>query len=65
MIGAAALLGECLVIREEVPANQRHMVTLLLGTLAGMASSVVACWVCSSSVSMQSNSALEMVLVSR
>ena len=31
-----------LVIREEVPANLRDMVTLLLGTLAGMASSVVA-----------------------
>jgi hypothetical protein len=42
-----------LVIREEVPANQRDMVTLLLGTLAGMASSVVAYWVRSSSGSMQ------------
>jgi len=31
-----------LVIREEVPANQRDMVTLLLGTIAGTASSVVA-----------------------
>ena len=26
-----------LVVREEVPANQRDMVTLLLGTRAGMA----------------------------
>ena len=34
-----------LVIREEVPAKQRDMVTLLLGTLAGMASSDVAFWV--------------------
>jgi hypothetical protein len=33
------------VIREEFPANQRDMVTLLLGTLAGRASSVVAYWV--------------------
>ena len=29
-----------LVIREEVAANQRDMVTLLLGTIAGTASSV-------------------------
>jgi hypothetical protein len=34
-----------LVIREEVPANQREMVTVLLGMPAGMASSVVAYWV--------------------
>ena len=51
-----------LVIREEVPANQRDMVTLLLGTLAGMASSVVAYWVGSSSGSMQKNAAMGRVL---
>ena len=34
-----------MVIREEVPASQRDMVTLLLGTIAGTASSVVAYWV--------------------
>ena len=51
-----------LVIREEVPANQRDMVTLLLGTLAGMASSVVAYWVGSSSGSAQKNAAMERVL---
>ena len=45
-----------------MPANQRDMVTLLLGTLAGMASSVVAYWVGSSSGSMQKNSALEKAL---
>ena len=43
LVGFAVMLW--LVIREEVPANQRDMVTLLLGTLAGMASSVVAYWV--------------------
>jgi hypothetical protein len=37
-------------------------VTLLLGTLAGMASSVVAYWVGSSNGSMQKNAALEKVL---
>ncbi len=40
LVSFAAMLW--LVIREEVPANQRDIVTLLLGTLAGMASSVVA-----------------------
>jgi hypothetical protein len=53
LVGFAAMLW--LVIREEVrkclPA--RDMVTLLLGTLAGMASSVVAYWVGSFSGSMQ------------
>ena len=34
-----------LVIREEVAANQRDMVTLLLGTIARTASRVVAYWV--------------------
>ena len=51
-----------LIIREEVPANQRDMVTLLLGTLAGMASSVVAYWVGSSNGSMQKSAALEKAL---
>ena len=57
LVGFAIMLW--LVIREEVPANQRDMVTLLLGTLAGMASSVVAYWVGSSSGSMQKNAAME------
>jgi len=60
LVGFAVMLW--LVIREEVPANQRDMVTLLLGTLAGMASSVVAYWVGSSNGSMQKNAALEKVL---
>lgn len=59
---AGALTGEYLVIQEEVPANQRDMVTLLLGTLAGMASSVVAYWVGSSNGSMQKNAAMEKAL---
>ncbi|MDO8974319.1 hypothetical protein [Reyranella sp.] len=63
LVGFAVMLW--LVIREEVPANQRDMVTLLLGTLAGMASSVVAYWVGSSSGSMQKNAALERVLGQR
>ena len=63
LLGFAVMLW--LVIREEVPANQRDMVTLLLGTLAGMASSVVAYWVGSSSGSMQKNAALERVLGQR
>ena len=61
LIGFAAMLW--LVIREEVPANQRDMVTLLLGTLAGMASSVVAYWVGSSSGSAQKNAAMERAIV--
>ena len=69
MVSAIVLVGFAvvlwLVIREEVPANQRDMVTLLLGTLAGMASSVVAYWVGSSSGSMQKNAALERVLGQR
>jgi hypothetical protein len=56
------VLGEYLVIREEVPLSQRDKVTLLLGTLAGMASSVVAYWVGSSNGSMQKNVALEKAL---
>jgi hypothetical protein len=63
LVGFAAMLW--LIIREEVPANQRDLVTLLLGTLAGMASSVVAYWVGSSSGSMQKNAALERVLGQR
>jgi hypothetical protein len=63
LIGFAAMLW--LVIREEVPSNQRDMVTLLLGTLAGMASSVVAYWVGSSSGSAQKNAALEKVLAQK
>lgn len=63
LVGFAAMLW--LVIREEVPSNQRDMVNLLLGTLAGMASSVVACWVGSSSGSMQKNSALEKALAQK
>ena len=63
LLGFAVMLW--LVIREEVPANQRDMVTLLLGTLAGMASSVVAYWVGSSNGSMQKNAALEKVLGQR
>jgi hypothetical protein len=54
-----------LVIREEVPANQRNMVTLLLGALAGMDSSVVAYWVGSSNGSMQKNAALEKALAQK
>jgi len=54
-----------LVIREELPANQRDMVTLLLGTLAGMASSVVAYRVGSSNGSMQKNAALEKALAQK
>ena len=56
LVGFAVMLW--LVIKEEVPANQRDMVTLLLGTLAGMASSVVAYWVGSSNGSMQKNAAI-------
>jgi len=63
LVGFAVMLW--LVIREEVPANQRDMVTLLLGTLAGMASSVVAYWVGSSNGSMQKNAALEKVLAQK
>jgi hypothetical protein len=59
-VGFAVMLW--LVIREVVPANQRDMVTLLLGTLAGMASSVVAYWVGSSSGSAQKNAAMERAL---
>jgi hypothetical protein len=55
LVGFVARL--LLVNHEEVPANQRDMVTLLLGTLAGMASSVVAYWVGSSNGSMQMNTA--------
>ena len=61
LVGFAVMLW--LVIREEVPANQRDMVTLLLGTLAGMASSVVAYWVGSSSGSAQKNVAIERAIV--
>ena len=60
LVGFTAMLW--LVIREEVPANQRDMVTLLLGTLAGMASSVVAYWVGSSSGSAQKNAAIDRAL---
>ena len=63
LVGFAVMLW--LVIKEEVPANQRDMVTLLLGTLAGMASSVVAYWVGSSNGSMQKNAALEKALANR
>jgi len=63
LLGFAVMLW--LVIREEVPANQRDMVTLLLGTLAGMASSVVAYWVGSSSGSMQKNAAIERAIVGK
>ena len=63
LVGFAVMLW--LVIREEVPANQRDMVTLLLGTLAGMASSVVAYWVGSSNGSMQKNVALEKALTQK
>ena len=63
LVGFAIMLW--LVIREEVPANQRDMVTLLLGTLAGMASSVVAYWVGSSNGSMQKNAAIERAIVGR
>ena len=63
LVGFAVMLW--LVIKEEVPANQRDMVTLLLGTLAGMASSVVAYWVGSSNGSMQKNAALEKALAQR
>lgn len=63
LVGFAVMLW--LVIREEVPANQRDMVTLLLGTLAGMASSVVAYWVGSSNGSMQKNAALERAMGQR
>jgi hypothetical protein len=41
------------------------MVTLLLGTLAGMASSLVAYWVGSSSGSMQKNAAMERAFAQR
>jgi len=61
LVGFAAMLW--LVIREEVPANQRDMVTLLLGTLAGIASSVVAYWIGSWSGSIQKNVAMEMAMV--
>jgi hypothetical protein len=63
LVGFAVMLW--LVIREEVQANQRDMVTLLLGTLAGMASSVVAYWVGSSNGSMQKNAALEKALAQK
>jgi hypothetical protein len=63
LVGFAVMLW--LVIREEVPANQRDMVTLLLGTLAGMASSVVAYWVGSSNGSMQKNAAMERVMAQK
>ena len=63
LVGFAVMLW--LVIREEVPANQRDMVNLLLGTLAGMASSVVAYWVGSSNGSMQKNAALEKALAQK
>ena len=63
LVGFAVMLW--LVIREVVPANQRDMVTLLLGTLAGMASSVVAYWVGSSNGSMQKNAALEKALAQK
>ena len=64
-LALAAKVDLGLVIKEEVPANQRDMVTLLLGTLAGMASSVVAYWVGSSNGSMQKNAALEKALANR
>jgi hypothetical protein len=54
-----------LVIREEVSGNQRDMVTLMLGTLAGMASSVVVYCVGSSNGSMQKNAALEKALAQK
>jgi hypothetical protein len=57
LVGFVVMLW--LVIREEVPANQRDMVTLLLGTLAGTVSSVVAYWVGSSIGSAQKNAAIE------
>ena len=63
LVGFAVMLW--LVIREEVPAHQRDMVTLLLGTLAGMASSVVAYWVGSSNGSMQKNTVLEKALAQK
>ncbi|MBX9943468.1 MAG: hypothetical protein K2Y40_05260 [Reyranella sp.] len=63
LVGFAVMLW--LVIGEEVPANQRDMVTLLLGTLAGMASSVVADWVGASNGSMQKNAALEKALAQK
>ena len=63
LLGFAVMLW--LVIKEEVSANQRDMVTLLLGTLAGMASSVVAYWVGSSNGSMQKNAALEKALAQK
>ena len=63
LVGFAVMLW--LVIREEVPANQRDMVTLLLGTLAGMASSVVAYWVGSSNGSMQKSAVLEKALAQK
>lgn len=58
LVGFAAML--CLIVREEVPLNQRDVVTLLLGMLAGMASSVG-----SSNGSMQKTAALEKVLVQK
>ena len=48
-----------------MPASLRDMVTLLLGTLAGMASSVVAYWVGSFGGSLQKNAAMERVLARR
>ncbi len=63
LVGFALMLW--LVVREEVPANQRDMVTLLLGTLAGMPSSVVAYWVGSSNGSMQKKAALEKALANK
>lgn len=59
------MLGEYLVIREQVPANQRDMVILLLGALARMASSVVAYGVGSVNGSMQKNAALEKALTQK
>lgn len=63
LVGFAAMLW--LVISEKVPANQRDMVTLLLGTLAGTASGVVACWVGSSSGAAQKNAAPERTIVGK
>jgi hypothetical protein len=57
LVGFSVMLW--LVIREEVPSAQREMVTLLLGTLAGMAANVVGYWVGSSAGSMQKTAALE------
>lgn len=53
------------VIRQEIPAAQREMVGQLLFLVAGMASSVVAYWVGSSSGSVQKNAMMERVLTLR